>query len=119
VQLKSKDLEFTVLGGRTRSSLAHHNLPVFVEKLLTEDERAERKSLQSTYHSMKAKSQMVRWNGAVLQVKVQSRSGGKGHWERVQLEQEPRSPRGAGWAAAAAAVAGAGDEFIGRDSERF
>jgi hypothetical protein len=118
VLLRSRDLEFTVLGGRTRSSLAHQRLPVFVEKLLTEEERAERKSLQPTYNKMKAQGKMVRWDGAVLQVQVQSRSGGrKGYWENVQLAPEPRSPRGAGLAAAATAEAG--DELIGGDADRF
>jgi hypothetical protein len=118
VLLRSKDLEFTVLGGRTRSSLAYQHLPVFVEKLLTEEERAERESLKPTYRQMKAQGKRVRWDGAVLQVQVQSRSGGrKGHWERVQLAPEPRSPRGAGLAAAAAA--GAGDELIGMDADNF
>jgi hypothetical protein len=99
VVLKSKDLEFTVLGGRTRSRLAHYRLPVYVEKLLTEEEKAQRRELAPVAKRLKAKGKRVRWVGAVLEVQVPSRGRGKGIWERVQQEQERRQPSEAGEAA--------------------
>jgi hypothetical protein len=103
---RSKDLEITVLGGRTRSSLAHRRHPVYVEKLLTEEERAQRRALTPTAKRLKAKGKRVRWVGAVLEVQVPSPGGGKGRWEKVQPAQEPRQPSEAGGAA------GGGEDII-------
>jgi hypothetical protein len=115
ILLRSKELEFTVLGGRTRTSLAYQRQPVYVEKLLNEEEKAQRRAMTPTAKDLKARGVRVRWSGAVLEKEVRGPSG-RSYWERVQLAREPRSPRGAGAAASAAA---AGDEFAGLDADAY
>jgi hypothetical protein len=94
VYLSSPELEWVVLGGRTRAALSKQSLPVFVDKVLTEEERAQRRALVPTARKLRAEGKRVRWRGAQLQVRVQLGGQGKPTWEVVRQQQQPPSPRG-------------------------
>ena len=92
VLLRSPQLEEVVLGGRTRMALARQGAPVYVEQLLSESERAQRRALGPEARRLRAEGVKVRWKGAVLEKKVRPSGGGRHRWEQVQLA--PHSPRG-------------------------
>ena len=107
VLLRCRDLEEVVLGGRTRTGLQQQPLQVFVDKVLTEDERAQKRAMLPTARRLRAEGKSVRWQGAVLQVRVQSGQG-RASWEVVRHQQQPPSPsRRAGGTSGAADGAGA------------
>jgi hypothetical protein len=90
VLLRSPQLEEVVLGGRTRMALARQGHQVYVEQLLSEAERAQRRELGPEASRLRAEGVKVRWKGAVLEKQVRSRGGGRPRWEQVQLA--PRGP---------------------------
>lgn len=112
VLLRSPGLEDVVLGGRTRTRLARQQLPVFVDKVLTEEERAQRRAMMPTARQLKAEHKRVCWVGAQLQVRVQQPGSRTGSWQRVQHQREPPSPRRGDGAAARA-------DGAGRDLDAF
>lgn len=109
VLLRCPELERTILGGRTRNGLAQQRLQVFVDKVLTEEERAQRRAMMPAARRLRAEGKQVRWVGAQLEVLIRQPGDRKGRWERVQHQRAPpSSPRGEGAAAGAGAGAGGG-----------
>lgn len=110
--LRSPELEDTVTGGKTRLALRDQRLPVFVDRVLTAEERAAKRALVPTARKLQVEGKQVRWRGAELQVRVSQPGSRRSAWERVLHQQEPPSPPQRAGAARAAAEAGG----VGRDA---
>jgi hypothetical protein len=104
VRLVSSSLVPTVLGGRTRLALARQNAPMWLDRVLTEEERRERRQLVPVARELRAKGVKTRWRGHILE-QLQQRSAGRQQWERVQVSAErfplpplspPRGPAATG-----------------------
>ena len=112
VMLRSPELEATILGGRTRVGLARQSLQVFVDKVLTEEKRAQRRAMTPAARRLRAEGKRVRWLGAKLQVLVRQPGGRGNRWELVQFPPPPPAGGAGSEGRAAAEVgAGAGDQL--------
>ena len=94
----------TMLGGRTRGNLRRRSLPVYVEAVLSDEERQQRKALQAVRRQLVADKVRTRWQGAVLQQLVFDARGKRGTWEAVL--PGPPQQQGAGVEEAAATEEG-------------
>ena len=92
------------LGGKCRMYLRSKQLPIWVDKALSEEERAERRRLAPVFRQLKADGVRVRWQGTRLEQQVQ-RSGGRTQWQAV----DPLPPAEVLGAAEQAAGGGAGE----------
>lgn len=95
----------TMLGGRTRGNLRRQSLPVYVEAVLSDEERQQRKALQAVRRRLVADKIRTRWQGAVLQQLVFDARGKRGTWEAVL----PGPPQQQGAGAEGAAVTEEGE----------
>jgi hypothetical protein len=89
VRLASPSLVPTVLGGRTRLFLRQQGAPMWLDRVLTPEERRVRKQLQSVARELRAKGVQTRWCGHVLEEK-QRRAAGRYQW--VQVPPPPPLP---------------------------
>jgi hypothetical protein len=90
------------LGGKCRMALSSRQLPIWVDKLLTEEERAQRRKLAPLARQLRRDGVGVRWHGAELQQQVRRAGGGK-QWQKVHP-----LPPGSGEAGAAGQAADGG-----------
>ena len=104
VRLSSGRYLHCALGGKCRMALRSRQLPIWVDKLLSEEERAERRKLAPLARQLRRDGVRVRWQGAELQQQF-GRAAGRKQWQKVNP-----LPPGSGEAGADRAVdGGAGD----------
>ena len=108
VRLASSSLVPTVLGGRTRLFLRQQQAPMWLDKVLTPEERQQRKQQQAVARELRAKGVQTRWRGHILEEK-QQRAGGKFQWAQVPPPPPPPSPPPSPVRGAAATDGMAGD----------
>jgi hypothetical protein len=89
VRLASSSLVPTVLGGRTRLFLRQQQAPMWLDKVLTPEERQQRKQQQSMARELRAKGVQTRWRGHILEERKQ-RAAGRYQW--VQVPPPPPPP---------------------------
>ena len=89
VRLASSSLVPTVLGGRTRLFLRQQGAPMWLDCMLTPEERRQRKQQQSVARELRAKGVQTRWRGHILEERRQ-RAGGRFQW--VQVPPPPPPP---------------------------
>jgi hypothetical protein len=89
VRLASSSLVPTVLGGRTRLFLRQQGAPMWLDKVLTLEERLVRKQQQSVARELRAKGVQTRWRGHILEERKE-RARGRFQW--VQVPPPPPLP---------------------------
>jgi hypothetical protein len=89
VRLASSSLVPTVLGGRTRLFLRQQGAPMWLDRVLTPEERQQRKQQQSVARELRAKGVQTRWRGHILEERTQ-RAAGRYQW--VQVPPPPPLP---------------------------
>jgi hypothetical protein len=82
VSLSSGRFLHAALGGKCRLFLRSRGLPIWVDKALTEEERAQRRRLAPVFRQLRAEGTRVRWQGARLEQQV-VRPGGRKQWQLV------------------------------------
>jgi hypothetical protein len=89
VRLASSSLVPTVLGGRTRLFLRQQGAPMWLDMVLTPEERLVRKQQQSVARELRAKGVQTRWRGHILEERKE-RASGRYQW--VQVPPPPPLP---------------------------
>lgn len=93
------------LGGKCRMTLRGRQLPVYVDRALTEGERAERRRLAPVARQLRVEGVRVRWQGPVLEQQVE-RAGGRKQWRVVDPLPPAVAPASAEQAAGGGADGG-------------
>ena len=82
VRLASSRYLHAAVGGRCRLTLSRQQLPIWVDRALTEEERAQRRKLAPLAKQLRRDGTRIRWQGAKLEQLV-VRACGRKQWQEV------------------------------------
>jgi hypothetical protein len=83
VTLKEGDLLNNMLGGRIRNNLRQAGHSIYVDAVLSAEERQQRKAMQQLRRELQQQGVRTRWSKATLMRWRSSGADGRGSWEEV------------------------------------